>query len=61
MGRCLVFFNSVWFGILGNRERWLDQIPLDRCLIETDVPYLGGWREDLIYSPFLGSEVGGIF
>ena len=30
------------------------QVPLDRCLIETDAPYLGGGREDRIYSPFLG-------
>ena len=39
--------NSVWFGISGklrNREGWSDQVPLDRCLIETDAPYLGGGR-----------------
>ena len=37
--------NSVWFGISGklrNMEGWWDQVPLDRCLIETDAPYLGG-------------------
>ena len=51
--------NSVWFGIsvkLRNREGWWDQVPLDQCLIETDAPYLGGGREDRIYSPYFGSE-----
>ena len=28
---------------------------LDRCLIETDAPYLGGGREDQIYSLYFGS------
>ena len=31
-------------------------MPLDRCLIETDAPDLRGGREDLIYSPYFGSE-----
>ena len=51
--------NSVWFGIsekLRNKEGWWDQVPLDWCLIETDAPYLGGEREDRIYSPYIGSE-----
>ena len=48
--------NSAWFGIYGklrNKEGWWDQVPLDRCLIDTDAPYLGGEREDRIYSPLM--------
>ena len=51
--------NSVWFGISGKlrgREGWWDQVPLERCLIETDAPYLGGGREDIIFSPYFGNE-----
>ena len=51
--------NSVWFGISGklrNSEGWWYQVPLDRCLIDTDAPYLGGGMEDQICSPYFGSE-----
>ena len=37
--------NSVWFGISGklrNKQEWWDQVPLDRCLIETDALEVGG-------------------
>ena len=42
------------FGISGklrNKEGWWDQ-----CLIKTDAPYLGGEREDRIYSPYFWSD-----
>ena len=42
------FFNSVWFefsGKLRYMEGWWDQVPLDRCLIETDAAYLGVGRK----------------
>ena len=29
---------------------------IDRCMIETDALYLGGGREDQIYSPYFGRE-----
>ena len=50
-------FNSVLFVIwekLRNKEGWWDQVPLDRCLIETNAPYQRGVREDRIYSLFFG-------
>ena len=56
--------NSVWFGISGklrDREGWWDQVPLERCLIETDAPYLGGGREDRLFSPYFGNEGLGEF
>ena len=56
--------NSVWFGISGKlrgREGWWDQVPLERCLIETDAPYLGGGREDIFLVRILGMRGWGDF
>ena len=56
----VVQFSVVW-NFWEAREGWCDKVPLDRCLIETDSPYLGagGRIECLVH--ILGMRGWGIF